>query len=174
MLIMPTQTDLVIAVRRGMLDEVRAHHKAGLDINHIDPLLNSFVHDACMLGNTDLLKFLLELKLPIDARNAFGKTPIMIACEHKWYQGVAILLESGSNPDLIKLHKCVDDPKLLKVLLDGGVAPNPLDNDFRTPLDITHDKKAIAELIAHDGCSGNDLHPIIAICDAINLLGLES
>ena len=53
------------------------------------------LYEACRHGNLDSLDAALRTGLPIDARDKYNKTPLMVACAHGRTDVAKFLLERG-------------------------------------------------------------------------------
>ena len=53
------------------------------------------LYEACRHGNLDSLDAALRSGLPIDARDKYNKTPLMVACAHGRSDVVKFLLKRG-------------------------------------------------------------------------------
>jgi ankyrin repeat protein len=93
-----SQTALMMACRNELLDVV-----ALLLQYHVDPnVRNSEGHSAlsiaCMYGNHQIVKLLLDTEnINIDNQTNLGDTPLMIACENAFGSVVSLLLKHNAN-----------------------------------------------------------------------------
>ena len=53
------------------------------------------LYEACRHGNLDSLEAALRTGLPIDARDKYNKTPLMVACAHGRSDVAKFLLDRG-------------------------------------------------------------------------------
>ncbi|XP_054715321.1 tonsoku-like protein [Uloborus diversus] len=55
------------------------------------------LHQACIKGNLNMVKKLIDTGHPINARDACGWTPLHEACNHGWYDIVEYLIDKGAD-----------------------------------------------------------------------------
>jgi ankyrin repeat protein len=61
---------------------------------------SSALHKACLDGNVDIVRMLLEKGSPLDGRDDQGFTPLLAAASQRHFEIVKMLLELGANPSL--------------------------------------------------------------------------
>jgi ankyrin repeat protein len=64
----------------------------------------SFLHSAAETGSRDIAKRCLQLGANVEARDAYGETPLHYAAECDFFSIVKSLVEAGSNLDAIDVH----------------------------------------------------------------------
>lgn len=111
------------AAVNGRTDEVARLVEAGEDVAAADKALLTPLHMACQQGHLEVAKLLLGSGAPVDARDAYGNTPL-------WK---AVFAFQGGDPELIRL------------LLDAGADPDLKNNTDRSPRDmaLTFDRPGI-------------------------------
>ena len=75
--------------------------------------IDTRLHDAAREGDLDAIAALLAEGLPLDARDAAGRTPVMAATVARETASVRVLLEAGADPD-------IQDDRLDSVFLYAG------------------------------------------------------
>jgi ankyrin repeat protein len=58
------------------------------------------LHDAARAGDVDAIRSLLAGALPIDAQDADGRTPVMVATVARRTDAVRVLVEAGADVDI--------------------------------------------------------------------------
>ena len=124
------------AAQNGLVDAVKTHLAAGVDVNAKNKGGYTALHLASKKGHVEVAKVLLEAKADIAAASKSGKTALHYVA---YYKG---------NIDLAKL------------LLDAGAEPNVMDKRKKTPLDYAVSRKndALVELLLAKGArTGKEL-----------------
>lgn len=95
----------------------------------------TFLHEALMLGQTDIAKMLVEKGAPINVQNSNGLTPLMVA--------------------IMKSHN--DDTDMIQFLLNAGANPNIQDKSGDSALTgaISLKRFKAAELLVKKGANPN-------------------
>ncbi len=124
------------AAQSGLVDAVKTHLAAGVDVNGKNKGGYTALHLASKKGHVEVAKVLLEAKADIAAASKSGKTALHYVA---YYKG---------NIDLAKL------------LLDAGAEPNVMGKRKKTPLDYAVSRKndALVELLLAKGArTGKEL-----------------
>ena len=124
------------AAQSGLVDAVKTHLAAGVDVNGKNKGGYTALHLAAKKGHIEVAKVLLEAKADIVAASKSGKTPLHYVA---YYNG---------NLDLAKL------------LLNAGAPVNVLDKRRKTPLDyaVSLRNDALVELLLAKGArTGKEL-----------------
>ena len=124
------------AAQSGMVDAVKTHLAAGVDVNGRNKSGYTALHLAAKKGHVEVAKVLLEAKADVALAGKSGKTALHYVA---YYKG---------NLDLAKL------------LLDAGGAVNVLDKRRKTPLDYAWSRRndALVELLLAKGArTGKEL-----------------
>eukprot|EP01121_Diplochlamys_sp_Union-15-3_P016054 TRINITY_DN5398_c0_g1_i1.p1 TRINITY_DN5398_c0_g1~~TRINITY_DN5398_c0_g1_i1.p1 ORF type:complete len:130 (-),score=38.62 TRINITY_DN5398_c0_g1_i1:122-511(-) len=90
----------VWAIKTGDLKSVQSYiEKEGFKVNEPDSSVQKRhpLHYAADMGQADIIKYLLSKGAKIDAKDAFGITPLLAAVYEGHSSAVAILLEKGAN-----------------------------------------------------------------------------
>ena len=88
------------------------------------------LHKAAHLGQTDAIKKLIAAEADIEARDASGRTPLIIAAFASHDEAVKILAESGADLnalehrdyDIVTIAAVANDVELLDLALDLGAS----------------------------------------------------
>ena len=107
------------------------------------------LHTACIAGNVTSVKRLLGAGHPLNVRDHAGWLPLHEACNHGFYDVVALLVESGgaalindrgdkSCEGITPLHDACSNGHLeiVELLLDKGANPTIRTDAGETPLDF--------------------------------------
>ena len=124
------------AAQSGLVDAVKKHLAAGVDVNAKNKGGYTALHLASKKGHVEVAEVLLEAKADIAAASKSGKTALHYVANY------------NGNLDLAKL------------LLDAGADPNVLDKRKKTPLDYAVSRKndALVELLLAKGArTGKEL-----------------
>ena len=72
----------------------------GADVNTIDYLGNSPLHDQVLTASTENVAFLLSQKsIQVNIKDKLGRTPLFLAIMFSHYQTISLLLHNGANPN---------------------------------------------------------------------------
>jgi len=112
------------------------------------------LHFAASAGNAGCVRLLLKHNALVDARNAYGNTPLMLACAGLRYDAAKALLDHGADPKAqtfkgeTPLHCAIAgvmacsrqqegcDMRLIKLLLAEGADLNAQDENGSTALHV--------------------------------------
>lgn len=137
--------DLLQAAAYGSTEEILAILNSGIDVNARNPGSNeTALMTASGGGKIDNVKLLLAHGAQVNAKNAEGGTPLLVAIERHNDEVVECLLANGANPN----DKLLAPPglnalcmaaqrgylRILKALLDAGANTNARAGDGSTPL----------------------------------------
>ncbi|HUH30730.1 MAG TPA: ankyrin repeat domain-containing protein, partial [Rhodanobacter sp.] len=125
----------------------RAEAVLTLLANGADPLLadgagNTALHGAVLSAEPGVAAMLLDANAPLDALNASGDSPLVVACRAANWALVAFLLERGAKPApangtpalVAAAGVADDDPAGVKLLLKQRAAVNTTDAQHRSAL----------------------------------------
>ena len=106
------------------------------------------IHYAARLGSVKSLKWLLDHDCEINCKNAFGETPLMLACLHRHVNAVALLMLSRARIDICNrddetvLHYAAKtgNLSLLELFCCCGCDKLAKSKEGKTPNDICIDK----------------------------------
>jgi ankyrin repeat protein len=161
--------DLHAAVRTGRLDDVKRLLRSGVDVDARDALGATPLLDAAWLGNSEIVRFLLQQRADPNLRHKQnGWTPLHAAVLSGHSAIIPILLSAGARPDLryaqgeTDLHGAAGrgDASTVRALLDAGVSPAATDDNGETALDeaILHNRPATVALLLERKADPNGTH----------------
>nr|CAD7203229.1 unnamed protein product [Timema douglasi] len=112
------------------------------------------LHVACIKGNAEQVKALLETGVTPNTKDNAGWTPLHEAASHGYTQIVRLLLESGALPSVpgvhnaTPLHDAVSNKLLdiVRLLVKFGADPLARDSSGNTPRDYTEDETMLVAL----------------------------
>ena len=166
-------TPLIVAVRNGNLDCVKALLKYGAEIEGRGDFMHIFEDDSCPVpynykcctplfvaatcGNVEILRFLVENGANVNATDDFGVTPLMAAVENQFLDAQTFLIDQGADVNLqdgsglTVLHYATEvsiDPSsclIVKQLINRGANINAVTNDEKlTPLMLACKNKNVS------------------------------
>lgn len=88
---------LQLAVKRGLLDVVKAMVSKGADVRERDTFGNTALHFACGYGQAAVANFLLGLEVDINARNDEFDAPLHVAIRKGDLECAKLLVGRGYN-----------------------------------------------------------------------------
>ncbi|KTD54674.1 Ankyrin repeat protein [Legionella santicrucis] len=119
------------------------------------------LHYAVLYASRGILALCIESAKNLDPRDAFGKTPLILAGEAGNFDAVKTLVEAGADITVKDNKKCTvlhyavksGNLNLVEWLLNQDIKINEIDDDLCTPLDIanTLSEKKISELLSNHG-----------------------
>ncbi len=145
---------------------------AGADAKRADQSGGTALHSAVMSDLEDVAARLLDHGAEIEARNAAGETPLLLAVSIGADKAVACLLARGANPgaqgirkfgalhDLASRDEAFITPERLEIverLITAGLNPDMADDDGRTALcwAASSNNIAMAKALLHHGANAN-------------------
>ena len=161
------RTALHWAARLGDLAAATALLKKGAEVKVRDDVDSSSpLHLAAKAGRAALVKLLAAHGAEIDARTAYGQTPLMeclnALCHERFFEETADIEPSHSfnfNPyqSTEKFITRDEAPEVVKALLEHGAAVNVRDGADVTPLHfaVLGKHAAVVELLAANGADVN-------------------
>ncbi|XP_046345060.2 uncharacterized protein LOC124125735 [Haliotis rufescens] len=135
-----SRTPLMYAFQNGHIDMVTFLMNNGADIQMVD---NSCLHRACMTGETNVVKILLDHGMNIeDVGSKFKRTPLMCACRHGKLETAKELKRRHAVLDIVDennfscLHLAAMKGHVptAEWLLQSGIIVNCVNSASRTPL----------------------------------------
>lgn len=120
----------MLAAIDGHLEAVKMLAAAGADL---DPVGWTPLIYAAFNGHVDILRFLLDQDVDIDAQSANGTTALMAASRNGHLAAVTLLLERKANPDLanqkgktaLDLSRAAENSEIAKLLVKAAELPLP-------------------------------------------------
>ncbi|HBL98297.1 TPA: hypothetical protein DDZ86_01490 [Candidatus Dependentiae bacterium] len=133
------ETPLHIACDKGHLAIVKKLIKAGADLNTTEKYKETPLFKASWNGHVKIVKMLLKAGADKELADSTGRTPLCVACAQDHLNIVELLLNAGANPNASymhgsPLHSAIDNPKILKTLLNAGASRTMEGGMFGTPL----------------------------------------
>lgn len=137
------------------------------EINEIDDINWTPLHNACVTGNTATVSKLLELGAFIEATTDKGQTPLHLAVYAGSKSSVVVLLANGANPNPVTrnefsspLHMACQGGlrEIVLCLLAAGANPNVYDRLERSPLHLAalEGRADIGAALIRDGAKIED------------------
>ena len=102
---------------------------------------NNSTMEACTIGNSEILKFILDNHAKSESQHGSESIPLIAAVQSNNQESVKILLERGVDPNVSDakgsalIHAC-ENPTLeiVKLLIEYGAFVNVTNNDKDTPI----------------------------------------
>lgn len=110
-------TAMLLAVREGCMDCVKALAEKGAKIDLPDPEGVTPLISAILNAHFDVAKFLIEQGANVDHWDWWGRTPLYLAVDYN-------TLPHGGRPDQPSLDE-TQPIDIIRILLDKGAYPNP-------------------------------------------------
>lgn len=125
--------------------------------------LQELLFDAARLGRVDVIPALLQAGADIDARDAKGHTPLILASYHGQAAATRLLLRSGAQVDLADASRgntalmgvaFKGHADIVRDLLNGGADPETRNHAGQTALMMAalFDRTAIVDELMARGC----------------------
>jgi len=137
------RTPLHLSVNAGSIEGTRILIENGADVKVADFREQMPLHYAAQAGQTEIAGILIKEGSPLDARNSYGRTPLLLCCRER------------GTPDLARL------------LIDAGSDVNAKDKFGSTPLELAAWRgfKGIISVLMEKGADipieGRSAHVII-------------
>jgi len=136
-----TYPNILHAIARGDVEDVKRHILAGTDIN---ALQNGWtpLQQATVRGKTEIAAILLENGAEVDARTGSLKTPLIFSAERNFIELAKLLLKYGADVNAqdkegwSALHYAAakDHVDMAELLISNGAKVNLVSNGGGTPL----------------------------------------
>lgn len=120
--------DIFNAAKSGDVTAVKAYLETGFDLNNkLDEYDNTVLIIAAQYGRAEIVKFLIENQVEIDAKDSDGMTALMLAAKGGHTDTVRLLLEAGADITVTD-HKgwtalmgaaIYGEPEVVKLLLEA-------------------------------------------------------
>ncbi len=155
------QTALQAAVASGhhrcaqvILETAKPHNMDVVIVNHADPMKDSPLHIAARRGDIQTMEVLLRHGADYKLVDSKGCRPLHLAASNSMYKAVALFVDVVDNLDVgeyngntaLHLAATVNDPAVVKLLLDSAADPRCINIENKTPLNIAME-------LRHDECA---------------------
>ncbi|RDD39468.1 putative protein S-acyltransferase 23 [Trichoplax sp. H2] len=140
---------------------------ANIDCASMSKLSVKPIHCACTYGHTLSVEMLFQAGADINAKDSYGRTPLITAVQNDYTLLVAYLTTKRAAIDLTDIHGetplhwaahkgCRD---ITRILINEGADPNAKDNFDQTPLHLaaSHGSVVVVEMVANAGGSVTSL-----------------
>jgi ankyrin repeat protein len=136
---------LITAIQKNNIDLIRTlinNDNVNLHKNGTTPL-----HHASSIGNTEVVKLLIEKGADINVKNNFGSTPLHYASNEGNTEVVKLLIDNGADinvkdrADTTPLHKASfkGHTEVVNLLIENGADIHVKDNSGDTPLKVANE-----------------------------------
>ena len=139
----PNKSDVFIAVNEGHTEILK------LFITQHPPLLHTtnsqgqtLLHIYAEMGNSQMIRELIDFGLPVNAKDINNETPLSLACNGKHVHSIRIILQawnqSGFHKDEMVVMRAVQngDIELLELLMQYGFDVDFVNREFGVPLHV--------------------------------------
>jgi len=93
-------TPFLIAVRKGREPLARTLAELGANVNHLNRMRRTALHEAAQAGSMALVKLCLTYRAKIDLQDANGNTPLHLAAGRTQAEVAEFLIRGGARPDI--------------------------------------------------------------------------
>jgi ankyrin repeat protein len=94
---------LHVAAQDGKLALSRVQFH-GADTDHVESIAENLISRPS--DPEGVLRYLIDLKAPLEARDYDGKTPLMVAAQYRNLGAMRVLLDAGADPKAVDYHDC--------------------------------------------------------------------
>lgn len=163
-----SESALHMACAQGNLEMIKLLLKNGADINKLDENLNTVLHHAATNpDNCEVIQFLIDRGVDVDAQNNKNVTPLFGAMFYKSLENVKCLLENGANINnedldgnkVVHIAVLSGSVDILKILIKNNVDISLKNNRGFSPLYYAIKKRNI-KMVKHlikNGASTNNI-----------------
>ncbi|MEP6847930.1 MAG: ankyrin repeat domain-containing protein [Acidobacteriota bacterium] len=156
-----TEVPLFMAIAQSDNEAVERSVNEGFDINQKDSEGRTALHIAVEHGNLDIVRFLLDKKAKVNAKDNDMLTPIWmlteVGDEETKLEILKLLMRHGGDINirneeketLLMMASDDDNIEVVRILLNAGANPNLKDEDGETALDKTSFEEIKQLLISH-------------------------
>ncbi|XP_046547545.1 serine/threonine-protein phosphatase 6 regulatory ankyrin repeat subunit A-like, partial [Haliotis rubra] len=157
------RTPVMMAAEMGHREVFDLLVREGADVSLLNDNRNNILHEACIGGHVDMVKYVLSQKVAdINSRGQFGRTPVMKAAKRGHREVFELLVSEGANVSLVDddgdniLHvACIEGHvDMLKYVLLLKVADiNSRGQYGRNPVMLAAEKghRAVFDLLVREG-----------------------
>ena len=142
------KTPALAALARRHLDLARILHQNGSPVDLLGNSQRTPLHSAAIVGDSEIVQVLLDWKLDINAKDAYGWTPLYSALLDRppnYFEVLQLLLDHGADPNAqmsdgsTPLHyaSSYGAVKDLRLLLKYGVDIEAVDNKGKTAFQVS-------------------------------------
>jgi len=119
-------TSLISCVRRGDVDKAAELLQRGANPKAANASGMTALQYAAMTGRIEIMKMLISKGADVNARDQFGRTPLLEACGRPNTQAVALLLEAGAtpHPEALGFACWLNRSEATALLLKAGLSPD--------------------------------------------------
>ncbi len=96
-----TPDELFSTVLADDTEGLRSYIKRGVDLSVLDGSEGTLLHVGAECGATSSSKLLIDAGLDVDAQNAKGETPLMLATRNKHLDTIRMLLRHNATSDIV-------------------------------------------------------------------------
>ncbi len=145
----PSPKDLIAAVKRGDLPDVKVFLEQGVDVNCTDESGYTPLTMAAACDKTEIIDFLVDKGANLEQWGFAGLTPLMWAAYNRKEESVQRLLEKGVNPDARGAYGntamiwamrqgCIE---AIPLLISKGASVEAVSDEGGTVIDIAIERK---------------------------------
>ncbi|TDZ13333.1 Ankyrin-1 [Colletotrichum orbiculare MAFF 240422] len=151
----------------GIVKMLFDHRMESGNTSPVTEMVTVAFHDACLLGQTDVVELLLRKGADVNRRGGWFGTPLQAACFHGQMETILVLLKHQATIDLVAndrtaLHVAYarGHYAVAKLLLDRGASFKARDAWIDTPLRqaFVAGNTSIVKLLRGRGAPADNLH----------------
>ena len=120
------------AARKNNVKKLKKYIKKGYSLNICDQPTNwTPLHYASFYGNVEMVKFLIQNGLNVNAKTIAGNTPLQKAADCKHFEVMKILMENGA--DRMNVSSKYHSEEIKKYLRNPSAIANPMGKNHAMP-----------------------------------------
>ena len=122
------------AARKNNVKKLKKYIKKGYSLNICDQPTNwTPLHYASFYGNVEMVKFLIQNGLNVNAKTIGGSTPLQKAVDCNHFEVMKILVENGADRNRMIFSNIYHSEEIEKYLQNPSAIANPMGKNHAMP-----------------------------------------